>query len=200
MLFVLRGGRVFEWEQDLTRTFQAVPYNNVLFQVTSGATNTLSWQFMVAFTLVVALFVLARRRVAAAFVFATFPLHVLAQFPKALVDRPRPSSAFEGIEGVGGAMSFPSGHSEYVVTFYGFLAYLLILRLRPRWARLTVASLWVGMVLATGFGRVAQGRHWPLDVVTSYVVGLGLLSGIVWLYSAIRIGRQRATDSQKVLS
>ena len=115
----------------------------------------------------------------------SFPLHIAAQFPKAIVDRERPSALFEGIEGVGGPQSFPSGHSEYVVTFYGLLAYLVVRRLRARWQRALVLGAWIAFVLATGFGRVAEGRHWPVDVLASYAIGLGLLSGLVWLHTAI---------------
>jgi undecaprenyl-diphosphatase len=93
---------------------------------------------------------------------ALLPLHVLAQFPKALVDRPRPSAAFEDIVGVGGPRSFPSGHAEYVITFYGFIAYLLMRRLKGFWPRIAIMLVWLVFVLATGFGRVAAGRHWPL--------------------------------------
>ena len=38
--------------------------------------------------------------------------------------------------------------------------------------------------IVTGFGRIAEGRHWPLDVIASYIIGLGLLSGLIWLHSA----------------
>jgi membrane-associated phospholipid phosphatase len=38
------------------------------------------------------------------------------------------------------------------------------------------------------------GRHWPLDVLTAYVVGLGLLSGLIWLHSAFRYVKARRPD------
>jgi membrane-associated phospholipid phosphatase len=44
----------------------------------------------------------------------------------------------------------------------------------------------MAFVLATGFGRVAMGRHWPIDVLASYVVGLGLLSGLIWIHRALK--------------
>jgi undecaprenyl-diphosphatase len=88
--------------------------------------------------------------------------------------------------GVGGFQSFPSGHSEYVVTFYGFLAYLLMLHTADRRLRGAIFVAWLAFAIATGFGRIALGRHWPLDVLTSYLIGLGLLSGLIWLHSAFR--------------
>ena len=194
LVAVLWDGRVFGWEQELTRRLQDVPGKQAVFDVTSTLTNTLSLPFLLIFLAIIGVVLLLGHRGAAALLVLTFPLHVLSQFPKALVDRPRPSSAFEGIVGVGGGQSFPSGHSEYVVTFYGFIAYLLMLHAPTRWLRATIFVVWVIFALATGFGRVALGRHWPLDVLTSYLVGLGLLSGMIWLHSAFRYtkeGRRR---------
>ena len=191
LVAVLRDGRVFGWEQAVGRRLQAVPGKRVVFDVSSTLTNALSVPFLLIFVAIVAVVLLLGHRGAAVLLLLSFPLHVLAQFPKALVDRPRPSPAFAGIEGVGGLQSFPSGHSEYVVTFYGFLAYLLMLHRRGRWWRAGIAVVWVGLVLATGFGRVALGRHWPLDVLASYLIGLGLLSGMVWLHSAFRYATPR---------
>ncbi len=187
---VLRDGQVYGWEKWLTRRFQEVPGRGVVFDVSSTLTNTLSVSFAALFAGIVAVVLLLGHRGAAALLLLTFPLHVLALFPKALVDRPRPSPAFGDIYGVGGGQSFPSGHSEYAVTFYGFLAYLIVLRLRRRWQRAVVLAAWVLLVLATGFGRVALGRHWPLDVLASYLIGLGLLSGMVWLHTAFRYAKR----------
>ena len=195
LVVVLRNGQIYGWEQAITRRLQDVPSRRLVFDATSGLTNTLSVPFLLLFLAIVFGVLLLGHRGAAVLLFLTFPLHVLAQFPKALVDRPRPSSAFEGIYGVGGLQSFPSGHSEYVVTFYGFLAYLLMLRVQRRWMRATIFAVWVVFALATGFGRIAEGRHWPLDVLASYLIGLGLLSGMIWLHSAFRYtreGRSRA--------
>lgn len=186
VLAVLRTGEVFAWEQSMTRAFQEVAFAEPVFEVTSTLTNTLSVPFAALFIAIVAAAWIAGERRAAFLLALSFPLHVLAQFPKAFVDRPRPSPAFEGIEGVGGLQSFPSGHAEYVVAFYGFIALLLWRRCRGRWARVAILLGWSGFVLATGFGRIAAGRHWPLDVLTSYVVGAGLLSGLIWLDSALR--------------
>jgi membrane-associated phospholipid phosphatase len=186
LMVVLSGGKIFGWERSVTREFQRVPGRQVVFDVTSMMTNTISMPFLAIFLAIVLTVLLLGHRGAAILLVLTFPLHVLAQFPKALVDRPRPSPAFDGIVGVGGLQSFPSGHSEYVVTFYGFLAYLLMLHVRQRRARVAIFAGWVVFALATGFGRIALGRHWPLDVLTSYLIGLGLLSGLVWLHTSFR--------------
>jgi undecaprenyl-diphosphatase len=186
VMLLLRDGQVYAWEVRLTRWLQDVPAAEEVFRSSSTLTNTLSVPFAVLFVAVLALVWATGRRLEVALLALSFPLHVLAQFPKALIDRPRPSAEFEGVEGVGGLQSFPSGHAEYVITFYGFLAFILLVRFRGAFQRTVIVSGWLLFVLATGFGRVAAGRHWPLDIVTSYVVGVGLLSGLVWLYFAFR--------------
>lgn len=191
LVVVLRRGQTYAWERWLTKRFQEVPGREAIFDVTSTLTNTISPTFLLIFLAILAVTLALGHRGAALLLLLTFPLHVLAQWPKALIDRPRPSDDFDGIVGVGGFQSFPSGHSEYVVTFYGFLAYLVMLYLDRRWMRWAVGLGWVVFALATGFGRIALGRHWPIDVLASYLIGLGLLSGMVWLHSALRYAKRR---------
>ena len=67
---------------------------------------------------------------------------------------------------------------------------MAMLHLERRWMRWAVGIGWVAFALATGFGRIALGRHWPIDVLASYVIGLGLLSGMIWLHSALRYAKR----------
>jgi undecaprenyl-diphosphatase len=163
-----------------------VPGHWGIYVAGSSLTNTLSIPFAVLFAAIGAVVWNRGERAGAVVLLVSFPVHVLAQFPKFFLERPRPSEEFEGISGIGGLNSFPSGHSEYVVAFYGFLAYLLILHLPRRVQKVAVASGAVAFALMVGFGRIAGGRHWPVDVLTSYVIGLGILSGLVWLHSSWR--------------
>lgn len=197
LVVLLQNGRIFGWEKEITRRLQDVPGKRLVFDVTSTLTNTISVPFALIFLTIVLFVLFLGHRGAAVLLLLTFPLHVLVQFPKALVDRPRPSPVFDGIEGVGGLQSFPSGHAEYVVTFYGFIAYLLMLHLKSRPARVAIFVAWLAFVLATGFGRVALGRHWPLDVLTSYLIGLGLLSGMIWLHSAFRYVKEHRSRGER---
>ena len=186
---ILQDGRVYDWEQSVTRTIQDTPYPKPLTEVAATLTNSLSVEFAVFAVGLAAFLVLRNHPGAAALILLTFPLHVLGLFSKALVDRERPSPAYEGIEGAGGPSSFPSGHAEYSITFYGFIAYLLMLHFRATWQRALIAGSWLTLVLATGFTRIEEGRHWPVDVMTGYLIGLGLLSGMIWLHSSLRHAR-----------
>jgi membrane-associated phospholipid phosphatase len=186
MVSILWGGHIHGWEQDVTRAFQDVPAHTEIRLVSSFLTNTLSIPFLMLFA-VIALVVVWRGETAGAVVLlVSFPVHVLSQFPKFFFERPRPSEEFEGVVGIGGLNSFPSGHSEYVVSFYGFLAYLAIIHLPSRAQKWAAGAGFAAFALTVGFGRIAGGRHWPLDVLTSYVIGLGILSGLIWLHSSWR--------------
>src|SRR5699024_10773870 len=72
--------------------------------------------------------------------------------------------------------SFPSGHSMHSIAFFGFLAYLLHLKLKDNrkpyrliWAR---AAFLIGII---GLSRIYLGVHFPLDVID------GLLAEYAWL-------------------
>ena len=181
----LANGAIYGWEIELTRTIQSIGYPEWLFQLTaSRLEDPMAIEGALIVTAAISLLWILRLRIEAAIAAFALPLHVLGNFPKALIDRARPSELFDGIFGVGGDMSFTSGHSEFAITFYGFLAYLAVLRMRSPVAKVGVVLAWLSLVLLVGFGRVAHGHHWPLDIAGGYIVGIGLLSGLTWLHRA----------------
>ncbi|MCH7812191.1 MAG: phosphatase PAP2 family protein [Chloroflexi bacterium] len=194
MTAFLADGQVFGWEQSLTRRAQALGMPDWLFRLSSDSfVDAYAWQGALITLAIIFSLWLFRQRAAAVVLLLVFPLHGLANFPKVLIDRDRPSELFEGIFGVGGAMSFASGHSEFVVTFYGFLVYLALRRLGGQAQRTALVLGWLFFVGLVGFGRVAHGNHWTLDVIVGYVAGLGLLSGLIWLHAALcRVAERRS--------
>lgn len=193
MTVILIDGQIYGWEEYLTRRVQEADYPIWLIRITSDdLTSTFAWQGLLVIASIVTVLWLLRQRVAAALAVLALPLHVVGNFPKAIVDRDRPSELFEGIFGVGGGRSFPSGHSEFAVTFFGFVAFLALIHLRGRLQRVGVVLVWLVFAISVGIGRIAQGRHWPLDILIGYVIGIGLLSGLIWLYSAFYQAKERA--------
>ena len=183
---LVMGGGVYGWEVDVTREIQSWGYPLWLFRITSeNLTDPMSYIGAGVLLVAAGLLWATGRRVEAYLVLLILPLHVLGNFPKALVERDRPSEVIDGISGVGGAKSFPSGHAEYVITFFGFLVFLAMLELKLGWQRALLVAGWLLLVLLCGAGRIAHGRHWPLDVLASYAVGAGLLSGLIWLRGAL---------------
>ena len=115
---------------------------------------------------------------------------LLTQILKTAVRRPRPYTFLDPSEvpaqdrqalidaqtGTQADWSFPSGHTSTAFTATTAGATLLTLELlgRSPWA---IACAWVGgtgLAATTGIMRVMAGRHFPSDVVTSALLGIGV--------------------------
>jgi undecaprenyl-diphosphatase len=72
--------------------------------------------------------------------------------------------------------SFPSGHSLRGFVMYGFLAYLIVHYLPPRWVRLIGVTAMVTVVVLIGFSRIYLGKHYLSDVVGGFAFGAGWLA------------------------
>ena len=111
---------------------------------------------------------------------------LLSEGTKRLVDRPRPAPPLVAvtpapIEGT----SFPSGHVLTYVGFYGFLAYLVALRVdQPALRDLGTGAL-VGLLALVGPSRIQQGHHWPTDVAASYLLGAAYLLALIELHARL---------------
>ena len=66
--------------------------------------------------------------------------------------------------------SFPSGHVEGAILFYG-LIFLLARRIENRAIRLAVQIGSVAIVASSSFARIWQGAHWPSDVIGALLLG-----------------------------
>lgn len=66
---------------------------------------------------------------------------------------------------------FPSGHTGASVAFYLTLV-LLTRRVRPRWLRYVLTTLFVVVPLLVAYSRLYRGMHHPSDVVVGAVNGL----------------------------
>jgi membrane-associated phospholipid phosphatase len=107
----------------------------------------------------------------------------------ALVARPRPGTFGEHIH-VFGAIpvhSFPSGHVDHDVAYYGFLLFLSlsppVRAWRYRWILIPFQLFCVLDILTIGYSRILEGEHWLTDVLAGY------LSGALWLLMCIFLYR-----------
>ena len=82
--------------------------------------------------------------------------------------------------------SYPSGHTEHDVVYYGFLLYLSFtkpVREWPyRWVLIPFQVFAVVAILSIGYSRIAEGSHWLTDALAGYLVGALLLFVLIWLY------------------
>lgn len=106
-----------------------------------------------------------------------------------LVARPRPGTFGEPIivDSHIPVFSFPSGHTEHDVAYYGFLLYLSFTQPVREWryrAFLIPFQIFcIVDILAIGYSRILEGEHWLTDVLAGY------LSGALWLLMCIFIYR-----------
>jgi membrane-associated phospholipid phosphatase len=98
---------------------------------------------------------------------------------KLLTSRDRPDDALVSTL----SSAFPSGHAVRAATVYGLVAWLVLLVVRRRWLRVTIAGLAVIAILGSALARVALVAHWPTDVVG------GVIVGTAWLVISLQLVR-----------
>ena len=102
------------------------------------------------------------------------------------VGRPRPASPFIHVYLLEPTKSFPSGHVENDVVYFGFLLYLSftkpISEWRYRWILIPFQIFAVLNILLVGYSRVLEGSHWLTDASGGYLAGALWLTALIFLY------------------
>jgi membrane-associated phospholipid phosphatase len=75
--------------------------------------------------------------------------------------------------------SFPSGHALNSTVIVGMVIYLLVRRLRTRWARAAAVIAGIIWPLAMGLSRVFLGHHWLTDVIFASLLGAAWLALVI---------------------
>ena len=82
--------------------------------------------------------------------------------------------------------TYPSGHTEHDVVYYGFLLYLSFTKpvreWRYHWLLLPFQLYAVYDIVAIGYSRVLEGDHWLTDVLGGYLEGALYLVVFIFLY------------------
>ena len=138
----------------------------------------------ISLTLGVALiFLLFKYKREALFVALTLLASVANFGLKILVNRPRPTEKLVSVLVKAQHQSFPSGHTVFYVTFFGFLVYLMYrLRNIDNSLRLTVGVVSLMLIAAVPFSRIYLGAHWFTDVLAGFIFGLLCLAILVYFY------------------
>ena len=102
------------------------------------------------------------------------------------VGRPRPASPLIHVYLPEPTKSFPSGHVENDVVYFGFLLYLSLTKpvseWRYRWILIPFQLFAVLNILLVGYSRVYEGSHWLTDASAGYLAGALWLSALIFLY------------------
>jgi membrane-associated phospholipid phosphatase len=104
-----------------------------------------------------------------------------------LVARPRPTSPpIHVYMPEHGIPSFPSGHVENDLVYYGFLLYLSftkpVSQWRSRWILIPFQVYAALNILFIGYSRVLEGSHWLDDALAGYLAGALWLALLIFLY------------------
>ncbi len=70
------------------------------------------------------------------------------------------------------SFSFPSGHATIAMSFYGFLAFILIHNVKKWKTKVNIFFAGILIILLIGFSRLYLGVHFASDVWAGYLVGL----------------------------
>lgn len=113
----------------------------------------------------------------------------LNQLIDQLVNRPRPTSDTAPIRHHTNLIpipTYPSGHVEFAVVFYGFLLFLSFTKpvreWRYRWVLIPFQVYAVFDILTVGIARITELDHWLTDVLGAYFEGALYLIAFIFLY------------------
>ncbi len=129
------------------------------------------------------LFFLFRYRQEALFIVSTLAVTLITFGIKILINRPRPTADLVNIVEHAKHQSFPSGHTSFYVTFFGFMTYLMLRHHQiPRAIRTAIITLSIFLVLSVPFSRIYLGAHWFTDVASGFIVGVLVLYVVIRIY------------------
>lgn len=153
---------------------------------------------LLAVTLVAALVLLLKRRIAHAALLGAALVggEGLNMALKAAFERPRPS--FSEPLATAAGYSFPSGHAMVALAVYGALAFVTATSVKSRRAQMLIPVAAAVLVLAIGFSRLYLGVHYVSDVLAAYGAGLAWLT--VCGIALIGASRLRAARSKVQLA
>lgn len=81
------------------------------------------------------------------------------------------------------SLSFPSGHAMVGLTFYFFIAYLVIEGMNSSAAKRIVMTVTVLLLLLIGASRIILQVHYPTDVIGGFAFGYIWVLASIFIYS-----------------
>ena len=92
------------------------------------------------------------------------------EYLKAYIQRARPET-LPGLQPILNSYSYPSGHSNGSMVFYGFLALLLYVHAPTRLRKIVAICIPGILILLVGLSRLMLNYHYASDVIGGYLLG-----------------------------
>lgn len=187
LAFIVRRWPSTRADLQITRAFQSTEHRSV-----ERAMSLVSWfgfrpQSLLLPLGAVAGFWYRGYRIEALLLVVAWGSSMLSFLTKQVVRRPRPDG--EVVRVVVANIrdtSFPSGHVLHYVVFWGFVAYLLVVRAPWQFVRWFVGLVMAPVIALVGPSRIYLGHHWFTDVLGSYLLGSAYLAGLIELHTILR--------------
>ncbi|WP_339214415.1 phosphatase PAP2 family protein [Solibacillus sp. FSL W8-0372] len=126
-------------------------------------------RFIVMITILLLLFLWIRKKSYRGVLFVLLTIGVgngINQLLKHYFERPRPDIADQLI-----TYSFPSGHSQMGLLYLFTLAFLFSNMTSSRKKEMTIWGIAIVLAFFIGLARIAEGRHYPTDVLAGWSIG-----------------------------
>lgn len=104
---------------------------------------------------------------------------IINQVLKYIIKRPRPIG-YRLVSASG--YSFPSGHMMASIAFYGFLIYLINMKVNNKKIKYILISLLSIIIILIGFSRIYLGVHYLTDVIAGFLLGFIYLIIFIDIY------------------
>jgi membrane-associated phospholipid phosphatase len=179
------GNGVLDGDVEVTRRVQS--WDGTLVEMIASFGNWIGhfWVGLVIALPLLALLVWWRRWREATFLAAVFVLRALNNPVKEVFDSPRPTPDLVLVTEQLETFGFPSGHASGTLLTFGALILLSHRLALPPATRLGLWVTGVISVVATCFGRIHVGAHWPSDVIGGVIFGLAALLTLAWAFGLI---------------
>ena len=93
---------------------------------------------------------------------------IITYISKLIVSRPRP---IEALIDIPKSFSFPSGHTLTSFVFYGYLCYLLTIKLEKKY-KIIFSIVYGFLITIIAISRIYLGVHYFSDVIGGFIVGI----------------------------
>ncbi len=182
LLWIVQRSAPTALDRQLAREIQQLPWGSFAFVPTWGSEigGGLIGFYLAPIALAVLLAIRRSWRLLSLLA-AVFLFHFALISPKLFIEAYRPSPAF-GVEGGGGLSSFPSGHVQWAVSFWGFVAFI-VWRAAPARFRPLILGLYALLTAAAMLGRIELGKHWPVDTLAGLIAGLIALRIVIAIHT-----------------